>query len=139
MLSEKEQKEEAKRRVALIDALVAGVSIEIPDVLVESELERMLSEMKNDVSRMGLSWTDYLKHLKKTEDDMKKDWNEAAEKRVKFELLSGHIAKTEKFPPTRKKFQTRLNIRKSTTKTLTSNALGRISNTFFKTKRYLNF
>ena len=103
MLSEKEQKESEKRRVALIDALVAGVSIEIPDVLVESELERMLSEMKNDVSRMGLSWTDYLKHLKKTEDDMKKDWNEAAEKRVKFELLSGHIAKTEKISADPKK------------------------------------
>jgi len=103
MLSEKEQKENEKKRVALIDALVAGVSMEIPDVLIESKLERMLSEMKNDVSRMGLSWTDYLKHLKKTEDDMKKDWNEAAKKRVAFELISEHIAKTEKISADEKK------------------------------------
>ncbi len=63
----------------------------------------MLSEMKNDVSRMGLSWTDYLKHLKKTEDDMKKDWNEAAKKRVMLELITEHIAKTEKISADEKK------------------------------------
>ncbi len=33
MLAEKEQKEVEKKRVALIDALVSGVSIEIPEIL----------------------------------------------------------------------------------------------------------
>ena len=103
MIAEKEQKESEKRRIALIDALTADVSIEIPDILVESELERMISEMKSDVSRMGLSWTDYLKHLKKTEADMKKDWIEAAKKRATLDLLIEYIAKAEKISADSKK------------------------------------
>jgi len=103
MLAEKEQKENEKRRLALIDALTSGVSIEIPDVIVESELERMISEMKNDVSRMGISWADYLKHLKKTEVEMKKDWNEAAKKRAILDLAIEYVAETEKISADPKK------------------------------------
>lgn len=103
MVIEKEQKENEKRRIALIDSLVAGVSVEMPEILVESELERMISEMKNDVSRMGVSWSDYLKHTKKTEDDLRKDWYEAAKKRATLELAMEHIAKTEKISADKKK------------------------------------
>ena len=102
-LAEKEQKEREKSRLALIDALTAGVSIEIPEILIAGELERMISEMKGDVSRMGISWTDYLKHLKKTEEEMKKDWNEAAKKRATLDLAIEYIAKTEKISADPKK------------------------------------
>ena len=63
----------------------------------------MVSEMKNDVSRMGLSWADYLKHIKKTEDEMKKDWTEPARKRAALDLIMEYIAKTEKISADPKK------------------------------------
>jgi FKBP-type peptidyl-prolyl cis-trans isomerase (trigger factor) len=108
MLAEKNQKEKEKRRLALIEALTAGVSIDVPAVLVSSEIERMISEMKNDVSRMGLSWSDYLKHAKKTEDDMRKDWREAATKRATLDLAIEYIAKTEKISADEKKVSAEL-------------------------------
>jgi trigger factor len=76
--------------------LISGVSIDIPDIIVESERERMLAEMKNDVSQMGLSWADYLKHIKKTEDEMKKDWTEPARKRAALDFIMEYVAKMEK-------------------------------------------
>lgn len=97
------QKEKEKRRLALIDALTAGVSIEVPDVLISAELDRMISEMKNNVSRMGLSWSDYLKQTNKTEEAVKKEWYEAAETRAKLDLAIDHIAKTEKISADPKK------------------------------------
>ncbi len=103
MVIEKEQKENEKRRIALIDALVAGITLDMPDILVEGELDRMISEMKGDVSRMGVSWADYLKHTKKTEADLKKDWYEAAKKRATLELAMEHIAMTEKIVADAKK------------------------------------
>lgn len=103
MIVEKEQKENEKRRIALVDALVAGVTLDMPDVLVEGELDRMISEMKSDVSRMGVTWADYLKHTKKTEDDLRKDWYEAAKKRATLDLIMEHIAMTEKITADEKK------------------------------------
>jgi len=103
IISEKEQKENEKRRIALIDAIVSDIKIEIPDVLIEHELDRMISEMKNDVERMGFTWSDYLKHNKKTDDDLKKEWRKAAEKRVILDLAIEYIAKTEKISADEKK------------------------------------
>jgi len=103
IISEKEQKENEKRRIALIDAMVSEIKIEIPDVLIEHELDRMISEMKNDVERMGFTWSDYLKHNKKTDDGLKKEWRKAAEKRVILDLAIEYIAKTEKISADEKK------------------------------------
>ncbi len=52
---------------------------------------------------MGISWAEYLKHLKKTEDDMKKEWNGAARKRVTLDLAIEYIAKAEKISADEKK------------------------------------
>ena len=105
MLSEKTQKENEKRRLSLIESLVAGTKIEVPEALIENEIERMISEMQGDVARMGLNWTDYLKHAKKSEDDLKKDWREGAKKRVILDLEIAHIAKTEKISADKKKVE----------------------------------
>lgn len=103
LVKEKEQRAKEKKRIALIDALVSTLSIEVPEVLVESELGRMLSEMQNEIMRMGMVWSDYLKQLKKTESEMKKEWREPAIKRVKLDLAIDHIAKKEKISADNKK------------------------------------
>jgi len=59
--------------------------------------------MKNDVSRMGLEWSDYLKHSKKTDEELRKDWQGAAKKRSTLELAIEYIAKEEKISADKKK------------------------------------
>ena len=100
---EKEHRAKEKKRIALVDALASGLDVVIPEALIESELVRMEEQMSRDVERMGVSFDDYLKHLKKTRDDIKKEWRSDAAKRVKLDLALDHIAKEEKIEADKKK------------------------------------
>lgn len=100
---EKEHRAHEKKRLALVDALTTGLEVVIPDALVESELARMEEQMSHDIERMGITFDEYLKHLKKTRDDLKKEWNGDAVKRVKLDLALAHIAKEEKIEADKKK------------------------------------
>ncbi|MBX4209385.1 hypothetical protein KW799_01690, partial [Candidatus Parcubacteria bacterium] len=46
---------------------------------------------------------EYLKHLKKTADDLKKEWRTDAAKRVKLDLILSHVADKEKISPDKNK------------------------------------
>lgn len=94
--AEKEHKAKEKKRLELVDALTKDLEIVIPEVLVESELARMSNQMKHDIERMGMKFDDYLKHLKKTEVEIKKEWRSDAIKRVKLDLVINHVASEEK-------------------------------------------
>jgi FKBP-type peptidyl-prolyl cis-trans isomerase (trigger factor) len=94
--AEKEQRAMEKRRLELVDSLTGALNIMIPEVLVETELARMTDQMRHDIERMGLTFEDYLKHLKKELNDLKKEWRNDAVKRVKLDLILNHIAKEEK-------------------------------------------
>ena len=105
MLSEKEHKMHEKKRLELVDALTKDLDVIIPEVLIESELGRMTEQMKHDIERMGLTFEAYLKHLKKSAEDMKKEWRGDAIKRVKLDLAINHIAKAEKITADKKKVE----------------------------------
>lgn len=93
---EKEQKLREKRRLTMMEKLVAESKAELPDALVESELNSMLSQMKADVTRFGGTWEEYLSHSKKTEAEIKKDWRGDAVKRAMSQLVLHKIAEAEK-------------------------------------------
>ena len=95
-LAEKTKKEIDKKRLTLMDELIKASEIEMPQMLIESELHKMISEMSSNISQMGLTVEDYLKHVGKTIDDLKKDWTPDAEKRAQTQLLLNKIAIDEK-------------------------------------------
>ncbi|HEY0907779.1 MAG TPA: trigger factor [Candidatus Paceibacterota bacterium] len=103
MTKEKEHKTNEKKRLALVDSLTSEIDVVIPEVLIDSELGRMTEQMKADIERMGLKFDDYLKHLKKSSDDLKKEWRTDAVKRVKLDLALALIAKEEKIVADKKK------------------------------------
>ena len=55
--------------------------------------------MEHQISQMGLNFDDYLKHLKKTREEMSAGWDEDAKKRVGFSLIISEIARIEKITP----------------------------------------
>ncbi len=85
-----------KRRLSLINAIASAVVLVIPNVLIESELDHMIARMRHDIERMGLSFDEYLKHLKKTETEMRTEWRADAEKKVKLDIALEYIAREEK-------------------------------------------
>ena len=96
LIHEKEHRAKEKKRLSLIEALAGEILAAVPRVLIESELDRMLAQMRHDIERMGLSFDEYLKHLKKSETDMRKEWEKDAEKKVKLDLALDYVAKAEK-------------------------------------------
>jgi len=96
---EKEQQAKEKVRMSIIKEILGDTKMEVPDILVHGELERMIAQFKHDVTQMGLKFEDYLGHIKKTEDDMRKEWQKDAEDRAKTQLIIDKIAETEKIVP----------------------------------------
>lgn len=93
---EKEYKAKDKRRLAIMEAIIAGSEVVLPPILIESELDRMMAELQTDIERVGLKFEDYLTHLKKTAAEMREAWRGEAEKRIKTSLILDQIAATEK-------------------------------------------
>jgi trigger factor len=108
MSTEKEQDAASKRRAALTDAIVDGATIDLPSVLVESEISQMFAEMESDITRAGLNMDDYLLHVKKTRDDLEKEWTPVAEKRAKLQLVLNAIAKKDAIVPDETKVATEM-------------------------------
>ena len=94
-----------KRRIAIADAIADAAKIDLPDVIVESELDRSESQFAADIERMGVKLDDYLKHAKKTIDDLRKEWRPHAEKKAKLQLILNEIAKAEKLAPSKKEIE----------------------------------
>jgi FKBP-type peptidyl-prolyl cis-trans isomerase (trigger factor) len=96
---EKEGHEREKNRLTIIEAILKDTKIEIPDLLVESELDKMLYKMESDITSMGLGFDDYLTHLKKSKEDLRNEFRADAEKRATIEMVIHEIAKIEKIVP----------------------------------------
>lgn len=96
LLSEKIHKQKEKRRLSLVDAIIKQSTIDLPEVLIEAETEKMLSEMKYQIESLGLKFDEYLTHLKKTEIELRQDWRSDANHRVNFGLVVNAIAEQEK-------------------------------------------
>ena len=88
---EKEIHAENKKRTRLIEKLAEETKIEMPKMVVESELSKMEGQFKADIAQMGLQPEEYLKHIKKTWEDLRKEWYPDAEKRAKTQLVFGLV------------------------------------------------
>lgn len=84
----------------LVERLVASHDFPLPEVLVEREIDGMLSDGAGMAARMGMSFDDYLKAMGKSEDEMRKEYRADAERRVKGSLVLESIAKAENITAT---------------------------------------
>ncbi len=99
LVKEKEHRAVEKRRGELLGKLVAETEMKLPQSIIDNEIDRMFSQFEGDVKGIGLKMEDYLKHIKKTPEDLRKDWLPDAEKRAKLNIILEEIAKEEKITP----------------------------------------
>ncbi len=59
----------------------------------------MISELREDLGRMGMKYEDYLKNTGKTEDGLRAEWKENALKRAKLQLIINAISDKENLKP----------------------------------------
>lgn len=88
-----------KRRASIMEELLKNTKIELPEILIESETQKSLAQMKDDVEKAGGKFEDYLMHMKKSEEDLKKDLRDSSEKKAKIQLIFNKIAEAEKLEP----------------------------------------
>ena len=93
---EKENQTKEKRRLKIIEKIIDESEIELPEILIEIELDKILYRMESDITQMGLQFEDYLKHLNKKKEDLRKEFKTDAKKKAKLALILNEIAKIEK-------------------------------------------
>ncbi|MBY0294024.1 hypothetical protein K2Q08_01675, partial [Patescibacteria group bacterium] len=108
MKSEKEQKARDSRRGKIVDALIEKVTIDVPSIFVESELEKIIGQMREDTQRFGLSFEDYMQRVGKTEEQIRADFRDQASKRAKLQLTLNKIAEEEKIEADEAQVETEL-------------------------------
>jgi len=93
---EKENTQKEKTRLKIIEKIIEETTIEVPEILIDVELDKILYRMESDITQMGLKFEDYLKHLNKTIEDLRKEFRGDAEKKAKLALVLNEISKEEK-------------------------------------------
>lgn len=99
ILAEKKIKEKDKQRTRTLEAIMEASTIDLPKIIVDGEMEKMLAQFKDDIAKGGISYEDYLKHIKKTEEEIKAEWKDTALKRAKSQVILNTIAKNEGITP----------------------------------------
>lgn len=94
-----------KRRIKIADSLSDSTNIDMPEIMIESETNRIQAQFTDDIERMGVKLDDYLKHSKKTIDDIRKEWRPHAEKKVKLQLILNAIATKENIHPQKEEIE----------------------------------
>ena len=107
LLAEKIKKIEEKFEIRILEEITKQSEFEeIPEILIEKEIAKMMVEMNGSVKNMlGLEFTDYLNMIKKTEDEFKKELVPQAEERIKTALVVREIALREKIKAEEKEIE----------------------------------
>ena len=90
-------KAESQMKNSVIEKVFEANEIDIPDVMVESEIDSMMSEFDQQLRGQGMDLDTYFQYVGKTAEDFRKEVKEDAYKRVKTRMLISKIAEQENF------------------------------------------
>lgn len=96
LMLEKEAKEKERVRQAILKEIAGKTEVEISAALIERRLDTMIRGFDDELHQKGMELGLYLAHIKKTQDDLRRDWRARAEEQVKFDLIVKTIAKKER-------------------------------------------
>jgi trigger factor len=109
LLLEKKQKETEKWRLEALEKITAETKADLPEILVQNEIEKMIEELKIQLDKMQLPFEKYLEQIKKNEKELRKELQELAEKRVISALVLREIASIEKIEVSEKEIEEKVN------------------------------
>ena len=80
----------------VVDAVADVTRVEFPPVLVETEIDRLLSQRLQRWQAAGGGLEEYFRSINKTEEELRKELRPLATKRTICSLVLGEVAKAEK-------------------------------------------
>ncbi|MDR3565361.1 MAG: trigger factor [Negativicutes bacterium] len=90
-----EQKTDREFRNGAVKAAVANVTVDVPDVMVESQIDNMLQDMDVNLQNRGMSLAKYMEYAKTDMATLRQNYRESALDNVKTDLMLAAIAKAE--------------------------------------------
>lgn len=97
----KESEADRNFKARVLKEVTDKVEVDIPDKLVDIEVEKMLSELDYELKGRGSNLENYLGMIKKSIDEVKETFKEEARMRAKSELTLEAVAREEKLKPTK--------------------------------------
>ena len=105
---EEKKKEENEHRAkhemedAAVDAVCENTNIDIPEGMVELEIDNMEDNIEQRLKYQGMNIEQYLKMMGKTEKELREEFKPDAEKNIQTSLVLEQIVKDEKIEPDEK-------------------------------------
>jgi len=100
LLAEMQTRAQHEHDSKVVQEIIKITKAELPEALIEQEVELLKDEQKERVKRQGITWEQFLQHVKKTEEDFAKDHRKSAEERLTARLGVSHILKDAKIEVT---------------------------------------
>ena len=88
--------ERQKKEEEVLEKLIKLSDFEVPQTLIKEEIDVMKDNVKMQGLQKGLPWEKYLEQIKKTEEDLEKEFLQDAEKRNKYRLIIEKIIAEKK-------------------------------------------
>jgi trigger factor len=95
LANQQDRKEEEAKRGQIIEAVVDASSVELPELVVEGELDKMMAQFESDIQRSGMEIDEYFEQADTDRDDMREKWRPDAQRRAKTQLVLNKIAVEE--------------------------------------------
>jgi FKBP-type peptidyl-prolyl cis-trans isomerase (trigger factor) len=86
----------------IIDVLLKESEVEIADMLVEEETDRVMSRLMDQLRSINLPVENYLKAQNKTAESLRKEYDEMSIRNIKAEFVLSHLLKEENIEVTDK-------------------------------------
>lgn len=108
---EKQNADKAERELEdeIVKKITETSDVEIPDALIENQIDRMVQEMGYRLSYQGLKLEDYLKYMNKSMEEFRKGYEEQAKEIVKSQLVIEAIIEKEEIEATEEDVEARVN------------------------------
>ena len=85
---------------SILEAIAANTQAEIPQAMIEREIDNLIQKFEYQLMYQGLKLQDYLDFLKVTLSDFRKNYEEQAKKNVMNQLIISHLIEAEKIEAT---------------------------------------
>ena len=95
MVEAAQKKDESAFREAAIGKAVANSTMELPEIMVDDQVDQMVQDLELSMTQRGLSMDKYLEYMNTSLDEIKQRYRPAAAEQVRTELTLDAIAKQE--------------------------------------------
>jgi trigger factor len=91
---------ESEFNETLMEKVAEKCNFEVPEVLIDKQVESMINNLKEDLKNRNMSLEDYYKMIKADEAKVKKEYRVLAEQQIKKELIIDKIIQDDKITAT---------------------------------------